>query len=50
MLKRKVEISEKEILENSNDFELGKIVRRKYYQLKESKSWMQKLKSLFSKI
>ena len=46
MLKRKVEISEKEILENSNDFELGKIVRRKYYQLKESKLKMDKLQIL----
>lgn len=50
MLKRKVEVSEKEILDNPNDFELGKLIRRKYHQLKESKTWTKKFKNLFSKI
>jgi len=30
----KIEVSEEEIIKNSNDFELGKLVRRKYWNLR----------------
>jgi hypothetical protein len=49
MRKKIVKVSEEEILSNSNDFELGKLVRLKYYNSKkESTSWTTKLKKVFS--
>lgn len=51
-MKRKiVKVTEDEILKNSNDFELGRLVRLRYYNLKEQKpkSWTTKLKKVFSR-
>lgn len=51
-MKRKIiKVTEDEILNNPNDFELGKLIRLRYYNLKEQKpkSWTTKLKKVFSR-
>ena len=49
MKKNQVKVSEEEILSNSNDFELGKLVRIRYYKNLENskKSWTTKLRKTF---
>ena len=50
MGKKKVCLTEEEILKNSNDNILGSLVRQKLWKIKsnKTKSWIQKLKNLFS--
>ena len=51
MRKKIVNVTEKEILKNSNDLELGRLVRLRYYANypKTKTSWTQKLKKIFSR-
>ena len=49
MKKKKVCLTEEEILKNPNDNILGSLVRQKLWKLKsnKTKSWIQKLKNFF---
>jgi hypothetical protein len=51
MEKKKVCLTEEEILKNPNDNILGHLVRQKFWNIKDKKkiSWMQTLKNFFSR-
>ena len=51
MEKKKVCLTEEEILKNPNDNILGQVVRQKFLSIKDKKNvpWMHKLKNFFSR-